>query len=165
MTGRFRWQPERRNLDGAAKALLTALFLAMPLTATAQTAAERALDNLRSPSSNPAYSNPVPSAAERALDRLRQQQRERLGPGYESSYLDPAPAGVPDQWLSLQAQSAIRRDLAGSRPDIGVHANQGVVTLTGVVGSELELHRLRERVQSLPGVERVETSGIRVMAP
>src|SRR5690606_40144844 len=96
----------------AVKALLAALFLTMPLATTAQTAAERALDNLRSPSSNPAYSNPVPSAAERALDRLRQEQRERLRePGYDSSYLDPAPAGVSDQWLNQQAQSAIPRDL------------------------------------------------------
>ena len=166
MTGRSQWKPERRIVAWSLNALLAALSLTTSLAATAQTAAERALDNLRSPSPNSAYSNPAPSGAERALDRLRQEQRERLRePGYASPYLDPGPAGVSDLWLSQQAQSAIRRDLVGNAPNIRIQSERGVVSLTGVVSSELELHRIREAVQSLPGVERVESSGIRVVAP
>ena len=166
MDGRSRSKPERRLFDSPVKGLLAALLLSTSLSVTAQTAAERALDNLRAPSLGPASSRPAPSGAEHALDRLRQEQRERLrDPVYQSPILQPAPAGVSDSWLSQQARSAIRRDLLGNPQDIQIRADQGVVTLTGMVRGELELHRMREAVQSLPGVERVETSGIRIVAP
>ncbi|HCT9233270.1 BON domain-containing protein [Alcaligenes sp. Marseille-Q7550] len=71
---------------------------------------------------------------------------------------------VSDAWITtkIKAELASTKDLKST--DISVETNNGVATLTGTVPSDIELKKAVAAAQSVKGVQRVDSSGLKVNA-
>lgn len=71
---------------------------------------------------------------------------------------------VSDAWITtkIKADLASTKDLKST--DISVETNNGVATLTGTVPSEIELKKAVAAAESVKGVNKVDSAGLKVKA-
>lgn len=69
---------------------------------------------------------------------------------------------VNDAWITtkIKAELATTKDLKST--DISVDTNEGVATLTGTVPTEIELKKAIASAESVKGVTKVDSSGLKV---
>lgn len=64
--------------------------------------------------------------------------------------------GRPDAWITTKVKSALLADQATSGLDVKVETQDGVVQLSGFVGSETEKQRAETVAQGIEGVKKVK---------
>lgn len=69
---------------------------------------------------------------------------------------------LSDTWIAAKVESTLEWDTSIDNRSIDIAANNGVVQLTGEVGSVLERRRSIEAAQSIRGVKRVDASSLSV---
>ncbi len=71
---------------------------------------------------------------------------------------------VSDTWITtkIKADLASTKDLKST--DISVETNNGVATLTGTVPSDIEQKKAVAAAESVKGVKKVDSSGLKVKA-
>ncbi len=68
---------------------------------------------------------------------------------------------VSDTWITTKVKTELATVKGLKSRDISVETNDGVVTLTGVVGSSEEMKKAESATQSVKGVKDVDTAGLK----
>lgn len=82
--------------------------------------------------------------------------------GNTTDHSATAGEAVSDAWITtkIKTELASTKDLKSM--DISVETNNGVVTLTGTVPSEIEMKKAVAATESVKGVNAVDSSGLKV---
>ena len=75
--------------------------------------------------------------------------------------IEKAEDAVSDTWITSKVKSAFIADSSLSGMDIKVETKQGVVSLSGVVGSDAERDLAIEKAKSIKGVVDVAADGLK----
>ncbi|AYC31658.1 BON domain-containing protein [Pseudomonas cavernae] len=75
--------------------------------------------------------------------------------------VDKAQEAVSDTWITSKVKSTFVADKALSALDIKVETNQGVVSLSGVVGNDAERDLAIEKTKAIKGVTDVSADGLK----
>jgi osmotically-inducible protein OsmY len=67
------------------------------------------------------------------------------------------PSAMTDETLKAKIESEVFRDTEAPKGDVNVNVEQGVVYLRGQLDDQSLIDDLRQRVESVSGVERVES--------
>lgn len=76
--------------------------------------------------------------------------------------MDEAGDTVSDTWITSKVKASFLADDSLSGMDIKVETNQGVVSLSGVVGSEAEKDLAVQKAMTIKGVKDVSADGLTV---
>lgn len=69
---------------------------------------------------------------------------------------------ITDTWITTKVKTELATTKGVESTDISVTTVDGVVTLTGVVASDLEQKKAVAAAQSVKGVKKVDDSGLKV---
>ena len=75
--------------------------------------------------------------------------------------IEKAEDAVSDTWITNKVKSAFIADSSLSGMDIKVETKQGIVSLSGVVGSDAERDLAIEKAKSIKGVVDVAADGLK----
>ncbi|PAU66211.1 phospholipid-binding protein [Pseudomonas sp. PIC25] len=75
--------------------------------------------------------------------------------------IEKAEDAVSDTWITSKVKSAFIADSSLSGMDIKVETKQGIVSLSGVVGSDAERDLAIEKAKSIKGVVDVAADGLK----
>lgn|SRR3989338_3681637 len=75
--------------------------------------------------------------------------------------MDNAEEAVTDTWITSKVKSSFVADTSLSALDIKVETNQGVVSLSGMVGSDAERDLAISTAQGIKGVKAVSADGLK----
>lgn len=68
---------------------------------------------------------------------------------------------VTDTWITTKVKATLASTKGVDSTDISVETNNGIVTLTGIVPTHIEIKKANAAAASIKGVKKVDDSGLK----
>lgn len=97
-----------------------------------------------------------------AIGAAAAQAQEASTTGTQASSNQTVPDKAADAWITTKVKSELAATKGIHSTNIEVHTTDGVVTLSGTVGSNQERTKAEHVASKVKGVKKVDTSGLKV---